>query len=122
VRKSDVTTAKNYLAEKEISELNLIVTMFLDTADLRARRRQTMKLTDWEMVLDGFLRSNELPLLTNAGSVSAAQAERVAFERYENFDAQRREQLAAGEPSDIVELEKIAALPSSLKKRRGNAK
>jgi hypothetical protein len=122
VRKSDVTTAKNYLAEKEISELNLIVTMFLDTADLRARRRQTMKLTDWEMVLDGFLRSNELSLLTNAGSVSAAQAERVAFERYENFDAQRREQLAAGEPSDIVELEKIAALPSSLKKRRGNAK
>ena len=102
VRKSDVTTAKNYLAEKEISELNLIVTMFLDTADLRARRRQTMKLTDWEVVLDGFLRSNELPLLTNAGSVSAAQAERIAFERYENFDAQRREQLAAGEPSEIV--------------------
>jgi hypothetical protein len=39
VRKGDVKTAKNYLADAEISELNLIVTMFLDTADLRARRR-----------------------------------------------------------------------------------
>jgi hypothetical protein len=108
VRKSDVTTAKNYLAKKEISELNLIVTMFLDTADLRARRRQTMKLTEWEVVLDGFLRSNELPLLLNAGSVSAAKAEKIAFARYETFDAQRKEQPAAGEQSDIVELEKIA--------------
>ncbi len=115
VRKSDVTTAKNYLAEKEISELNLIVTMFLDTADLRARRRQTMKLTEWEVVLDGFLRSNELPLLLNAGSVSAAKAEKIAFARYETFDAQRKEQLAAGEQSDIVELEKIAESSKRLK-------
>lgn len=115
VRKGDVATAKNYLAEKEISDLNLIVTMFLDTADLRARRRQTMRLGDWEEVLDGFLRSNELPLLTNAGSVSAAQAEKIAFERYEAFDAQRREQIAAGEQSDIVELEKIAETAKQLK-------
>jgi len=117
VRKSDVTTAKNYLAEKEISDLNLIVTMFLDTADLRARRRQTMKLTDWGVVLDGFLRSNELPLLVNAGSVSAAQAERIAFERYENFDTKRREQLAAGEPSEIAELEQIAETSKALKRK-----
>jgi len=117
VRKSDVTTAKNYLAQKEISELNLIVTMFLDTADLRARRRQTMKLTEWETVLDGFLRSNELPLLLNAGSVSAAKAEKIAFERYEAFDTQRKEQLSAGEQSDIVELEKIAESTKLLKKR-----
>ena len=118
VRKGDVVTAKNYLAEKEISDLNLIVTMFLDTADLRARRRQTMRLAEWEVVLDGFLRSNELPLLTNAGSVSAAQAEKVAFERYEDFDTKRMEQLVAGEPTEIVELEKIAGSGSSRKVQR----
>ena len=122
VRKSDVTTAKNYLAQKEISELNLIVTMFLDTADLRARRRQTMKLTEWEVVLDGFLRSNELPLLLNAGSVSAAKAEKIAFNRYETFDTQRKEQLAAGEQSDIVELEKIAYAQRQLKGKGRNDK
>lgn len=122
VRKGDVATAKNYLAEKEISDLNLIVTMFLDTADLRARRRQTTRLADWEAVLDGFLRSNELPLLKTAGSVSAAQAEKIAFERYETFDAHRREQMAAGELSDIVELEKIAESSKSLSKRGKNEK
>jgi hypothetical protein len=117
VRKGDVVTAKNYLDEKEISDLNLMVTMFLDTADLRARRRQTMRLADWEVVLDGFLRSNELPLLRNAGSVSAAQAEKIAFARYQAFDAQRREQIAAGETSDIVELERIADTAKSVNQR-----
>jgi hypothetical protein len=39
VRKGDVATGKNYLGQTEISDLNLIVTMFLDTAELRARRR-----------------------------------------------------------------------------------
>ncbi len=121
VRKGDVATAKNYLAEKEISDLNLIVTMFLDTADLRARRRQTMRLADWEVILDGFLRSNELPLLKNAGTVSAAQAEKIAFERYEAFDAKRKEQLAASEQSDIAELEKIAKSSKGLRKRSNDA-
>jgi hypothetical protein len=119
VRKSDVTTAKNYLKQEEISELNLIVTMFLDTADLRARRRQTMRLSDWEGILDGFLQMNDLPLLANAGSVSATRAERVVHQRYEAFDAQRKEQLEADEQSDIVELERIAESSKSIKKRSG---
>ncbi len=117
VRKSDVTTAKNYLQQEEISELNLIVTMFLDTADLRARRRQTMRLSDWEGILEGFLQMNDLPLLANAGSVSATQAERVAHQRYEAFDTQRKEQLTSGEQSDIVELERIADTSKSIRKR-----
>ena len=52
VRKGDVTTAKNFLSAEEISDLNLIVTMFLDTAELRVRRRQTTRLAMWEKVLD----------------------------------------------------------------------
>jgi len=119
VRKSDVTTAKNYLKQEEISELNLIVTMFLDTADLRARRRQTMRLSDWEGILEGFLQMNDLPLLANAGSVSATQAERIAHERYEAFDTKRKEQLAAGEQSDLVELEKIADTSKKVRQSKG---
>lgn len=60
VRKEDVTVAKNYLGQKEIRELNLIVTMFLDTADFRAERRQTIRLAEWDSILDDFLKSNEL--------------------------------------------------------------
>ena len=56
VRKADVGTAKNYLAEAEIHELNLIVETFPNTAELRATRRQTMRLGDWEKCSTVFLR------------------------------------------------------------------
>jgi hypothetical protein len=110
VRKGDVVTAKNYLAQPEISELNLIVTMFLDTADLRARRRQTMQLADWEGVLDNFLRSNELNVLKNAGSVSHKKAAAVAEAQYESFDEARKEaeRLADAKTDELDELKRIA--------------
>lgn len=110
LRKSDVGTAKNYLGEAEIRELNLIVTMFLDTAELRASRRQGMRLADWEGVLDTFLTSNELPKLQGAGTVSAKQAEQIAHDRYAAFDAKRKEaaRQAAAEGNDLEELKRIA--------------
>jgi len=110
VRKGDVATAKNYLGEAEIKDLNLIVTMFLDTAELRASRRRTMRMSDWEGVLDDFLRSNELPRLANAGGVSAAWAVNIAHERYTAFDAKRKEaeRLATEHVDEIDELKRIA--------------
>ncbi|WP_282092934.1 virulence RhuM family protein [Epibacterium ulvae] len=112
VRKKDVVTAKNYLGDAEISELNLIVTMFLDTADLRARRRQTMRLADWDAVLDGFLKSNELPVLTGAGTRSHKQAVDIAHEKYAEFDDARRlaERNADAEIDELDELTRIAEL------------
>lgn len=118
VRKADVATAKNYLGEAEIKDLNQIVTMFLDTAELRARRRQTMRLGDWDTVLDNFLSSNELPLLRNAGTVSAKQAEAIAHARYAEFDAKRREaeRAAAEQVDDLAELQRIAEASKGRKK------
>lgn len=112
VRKGDVATAKNYLADGEISDLNLIVTMFLDTAELRARRRQTLKLADWENVLDNFLRSNEMPVLSGAGRQSHKQAVALAEAAYENFDAARTlaEREADAAIDELDELKKIAEL------------
>ncbi|PQA74037.1 virulence RhuM family protein [Brucella oryzae] len=110
VRKGDVVTAKNYLAQPEISELNLIVTMFLDTADLRARRRQSMHLVEWETVLDNFLQSNELNILKNAGSVSHKQATKIAEAHYESFDEARKEaaHLEDAKTDEVDELKRIA--------------
>lgn len=110
VRKADVTTAKNYLGETEIKELNLIVTMFLDTAELRATRRQEIPLAEWEPILDGFLKTNELPLLRSAGRVSAKQAEQIAHERYALFDAGRKEaeRRTSEEADELEELKRIA--------------
>lgn len=123
LRKSDVGTAKNYLGEAEIRELNLIVETFLNTAELRATRRQTMRLADWEGVLDSFLTSNELPKLQGAGTVSARQAERIAHDRYAKFDAKRKEasRRAAAEVDDLEELRRIADAAKVGRKGRDDA-
>ena len=88
VRKRDVGTSKNYLGEAEVRELNLIVTMFLDTAELRAGRRQLMRLVEWDGVLDWFLAGNELPVLRGGGNISAEEAKATVDRRYTTFDAE----------------------------------
>jgi hypothetical protein len=85
VLKSDVTVAKNYLAESEIKELERIVSMYLDYAENQAARQIPMKMADWVQKLDAFLSFNEYDVLTNAGSVSAAVAKRLAEEQYAQF-------------------------------------
>jgi hypothetical protein len=95
VRKSDVTTAKNYLTQPEISELNRIVTMWLDFAEDQARRRKQIFLRDWESRLDDFLRFNERGVLPGKGRVSKAQAGARAEAEYEAFAARRRALLEA---------------------------
>ena len=111
VRKQDVGTSKNYLDEAEIRDLNLIVTMFLDTAELRASRRQVMTSSEWDQVLNRFLAVNELPILDSGGTISAADARDVVDERYAVFDAKRRteERAEAAKMDDITELRRIAA-------------
>ena len=70
ILKSDVATAKNYLIETEIKELERIVTMYLDYAENQAARQLPMKMADWVQKLDGFLKFNEYQILTNAGKIS----------------------------------------------------
>jgi hypothetical protein len=120
VRKGDVATAKNYLAEPEIKELNLIVTMFLDTAELRASRRKVIYLAEWEGVLNTFLKSNELPLLRGAGSVSAQAAEQLAHQHYAEFDAKRNdaERAAAAKVDELDELKRVADTAKAVKSKR----
>jgi hypothetical protein len=91
VRKQDVAIAKNYLDESEVSELNRIVVMYLDYAEDQAKRRKTMTMREWEDKLNAFLAFNERDILIHAGKVSQAVAESLAGERYEKFDAKRRD-------------------------------
>jgi len=92
VRKGDVITAKNYLTAEELGELNRIVTMFLDTAEDTAKHQQVMHMKDWEHRLDEFLQFHKRKVLTHAGNVSHDRVEKIAYNRYEIFDANRREQ------------------------------
>lgn len=85
VLKSDVTVAKNYLAEKEIKDLERIVSMYLDYAENQAARQIPMKMADWIDKLDAFLKFNEYDVLQDAGKVSHAVAIKLAEQEYEKF-------------------------------------
>lgn len=102
VRKTDVTVAKNYLMEGEITELNRIVTMWLDFAEDQALRRRQVFMKDWEQKLDDFLRFNERRVLPNAGRVSKKAADEHAKAEYERFEAQRREHKEALAEADYM--------------------
>ena len=94
VTKADVGTAKNYLRDAEIEELNRIVTMWLDFAEDQALRRKEIFLKDWAERLDAFLSFNERQVLTGAGTVSHKDAVAHAEGQYEQFAAQLRADLA----------------------------
>lgn len=85
VLKGDITTAKNYLIEKEIKDLERIVTMYLDYAELQASRQIPMKMADWVERLNAFLDFNGFEVLDNPGKVSAEVAKKLAEEQYEKF-------------------------------------
>ncbi|WP_293002578.1 virulence RhuM family protein [Nevskia sp.] len=106
VRKQDVTVAKNYLSREEIGALDRIVVMYLDYAEDQAQRRRTLTMRDWEDKLDAFLQFNEREVLTHAGKLRADVAEKLALERYESFDAARREAARlAADAADMATLE-----------------
>ena len=109
VRKGDVGTAKNYLNNDEIEELNRIVVMYLDYAEDQAKIRRTVTMAEWDEKLDAFLSFNERELLTHAGRIRMDVARKLATSRFEIFDARRRDDEAqAADEADFEELERIA--------------
>ena len=84
-RKTDVIVAKNYLHEDEIKALNLIVSAYLDFAELQAMNQKPMTMQDWIVKLDDFLKLSDREVLTHAGkithdeAVNKAQAELEAY-------------------------------------------
>jgi hypothetical protein len=81
----DIRIAKNYLSEEELKQLNLIVSMYLDFAELQATTGRLMKMQDWIQKLDDFLQVSERKLLTNAGEVSHQKAIAKANREYDKY-------------------------------------
>jgi hypothetical protein len=90
-RKPDVAIAKNYLTEEELKKLSLIVTQYLDFAELQALERRPMTMRDWIAKLDAFLHAGDREILAHAGSISAEEAKRKAELEFDKFDHQRRQ-------------------------------
>lgn len=85
ILKSDINIAKNYLTEKELKDLEEIVSMYLDYAENQAKRKILMKMNDWIQKLDSFLSFNEYGVLKDAGKVSAEVAKQLALKEYSKF-------------------------------------
>ncbi|WP_274241519.1 MULTISPECIES: virulence RhuM family protein [Enterobacter] len=104
VRKSDVTTAKNYLSQDEVSELNRVVNMWLDFAEDQAKRRKQVFLRDWQTKLDQFLQFNDRDVLEGAGKVSKKAADEKACSEFIEFEKKQRLLKEAEGEKDIVGL------------------
>jgi hypothetical protein len=85
ILKSDTNIAKNYLSEKEISELNRLVELYLNFAELQAERNIPMKMNEWVEALDSFLKINRYDLLNNPGKISHEMAIKKAESEYSKF-------------------------------------
>ena len=107
VRKTDVTIAKNYMTQEEISTLNLIVNMYLDYAELQAKQHRAMHMADWEEKLNQFLQFNGREVLMNSGTVKREVAEALAVAEYEKYDQHRRMIEAVDADALSAEVKKI---------------
>ncbi len=85
ILKVDVTIAKNYLSEKEMSFMERLVSLYLDYAELQAERHIPMSMEDWAKRLDGFLEFNGNEILTGPGKISAEQAKLHAESEFEKY-------------------------------------
>jgi hypothetical protein len=106
VRKRDVTVAKNYLDETEIRQLNRIITMYLDYAEMQAERKQPVYMIEWKEKLDAFLNFNEREILEDSGKVSMEIAQRLALEEYEKFSMRRLEKDTADSDTEFENIVK----------------
>jgi len=95
ITKSDIGIAKNYLTEKELQILNILVSGFLDFAELQAIEQKTMKMIDWIVELDRHLAMSRREILTGKGNISQHDAKEKAEKEYEKYRAEKTKLLVS---------------------------
>ena len=116
VTKNDALIGKNYLNEKEIGQLKLIVEQFLAYAEAQALAEKPMYMSDWVQKLRLVLTMNEKNILEHAGTISHESAVAKATKEYIAYKEQQRK---------IERLESIKQLDQDLKRiapRKNNKK
>jgi len=91
--KSEVVIAKNYLTKDEVTDLNLMVSAYLDIAEAKAREHKPMHMADWVKELERFIVYREKPLLDDAGKVEHEDAIKHAETEYEKYKEKTRDEL-----------------------------
>lgn len=106
VRKQDIYIAKNYLSNDEIDSLNRLVSIFLESAELRVKLRKTLTLDYWRSTANKILMDHEVPLLRSHGQYSNAAMKEIVSKEYETFEKRRkRYEATLADKQDLQELE-----------------
>lgn len=116
VRKQDIYIAKNYLTEDEADNLNRFVTVFLETAELRAKNRQDITMAFWKENIDKIILLNDKTILQGKGKVSNQQMEKKVETIFASFDANRK--IAEAKQADEQDLEELKALENKIKSEK----
>ncbi len=85
IQKFDVSVAKNYLTDKELSQLQRIVSAYLDIAEDMANRKIPMTMADWEVRLNHFIEITDREVLKDAGRVTTELAKEFAEAEFEKY-------------------------------------
>ena len=107
IHKYDVIIAKNYLSEKELNQMQRIVSAYLDMAELQAERNIPMTMEDWEKRLNGFFELWDKEILNDSGKVTAALAKEYAESEFEKYRI-IQDRLYKSDFDKFLELENIA--------------
>lgn len=116
VRKADIIIAKNYLKEDEIDKLNRLVTIFLETAELRVQNQEDLTTTFWKKNLAGLLDFNGYPVLDHKGKITKAQADKKAKQIYDVYNQKRK--IEEAKQAEEEDLEELHQLEQKLKNKR----
>ncbi|MCC5813920.1 MAG: virulence RhuM family protein, partial [Leptospira sp.] len=114
VRKGDIIIAKNYLTHDEIDTLNRLVTLFLESAELRAKNRKDLTMSFWRENVDKILEFQDKNVLKDAGSISNVAMEKQVKKVYALFDERRK--AAEAQQADEADLEELKKLEAKVKK------
>lgn len=117
VRRADIVVAKNYLTEDEIDTLNRLVVIFLETAELRAKRQTITTMDYWRQNVGALITANGFPLHEGPGTVSHAAMESQVEGLFTDYDLRRKAHDAR--KADQQDEAELKALEDQLKKRKG---
>jgi hypothetical protein len=106
ITSDDVEVAKNYLSEEELNVLNLIVSQYLDFAELQATRQKAMTMQQWIDKLDEFLKISDSSVLVGAGKIKHEQAMVKAKREFKKYRDEEMRQLESDFDKATKELKK----------------
>ena len=115
ITQRDVTVAKNYLAESEISDLNRLVNMFLDFAENLAKKGKKMAMVDWHEKLDSFLRFNEYQVLQNYGVIKKDLADKLAINEYKKLKPIQDKEYMSDFDKAVETIKTTGSLPKEIR-------